>query len=87
MLEKILRRVPLMPEAACRGHAGLFDADRLEDAPKAAKALALCETCPALSQCERFAASLPHSRLRGVWAGALYLDPTNGAFRASEGAS
>jgi hypothetical protein len=70
-----LRGIPRFPDAACRGHHRMFDA---EDAPKAAIALAVetCQTrCPALSACAAWYTSLPRrERPFGVTAG-IYRKP------------
>jgi hypothetical protein len=84
LLERVLAELPAMPDAACQGRAELFDADTLDRAADAAKALAICDGCPALSQCERFTAQQPRSRLFGVWAGSWYLAGHNGAQNGSQ---
>lgn len=84
LLERVLAGQPRLDGAACRGHPEWFDADSLEAAVTAAKALELCDQCPALAECRRFAASQPLGGLIGVVAGAWYLASGNGSQNGSE---
>ena len=66
-----------MSGAACKGRSELFDWHPLSDPRREADletALALCASCPVLSQCKRWVASLEWwQRLTGVVAGALVI--------------
>ncbi|WP_006247217.1 hypothetical protein [Mycolicibacterium tusciae] len=63
----LAERIPHLPGARCREHAGLFDSD---DESGNAKALSLCAECPALDACEEWLERLePYQRPRGVVAG------------------
>jgi hypothetical protein len=83
LLEKIFERLPKLDGAACIGQPQLFDADRLDQAAQAARALEVCSDCPALGACERYADAQPRSRLLGVLAGRWYLDPRSEATTVS----
>jgi hypothetical protein len=84
LLERVLANLPAMPDAACIGHAELFDADTVDRATDAAEALALCDRCPELDRCHRWAASQPHGRLTGVVAGAWFIPSEHKAQRGSQ---
>ncbi len=64
----ILRGVPTLPNAACRGHPRLFDGDTPEHRSKAIEICQHC--CPEIHNCHKWAAALPNSRrVSGVVAG------------------
>jgi hypothetical protein len=84
LLEQVLADQPAMPEAACRGRAGLFDADTLDRARDAAEALAICDGCTALARCHAFAASEPPGRLSGVIAGMWFTASHDGAQKGDQ---
>jgi WhiB family transcriptional regulator, redox-sensing transcriptional regulator len=71
LLAEILRGVPRLPGALCRGRHSLFDIDEKNPAYReriADEAAAVCFRCPVLAECGRWAAH-PHARVRGVVAG------------------
>lgn len=84
LLERVLANLPAMPDAACIGHADLFDAETLDRAADAAEALAICDRCPALDRCHRWAASQPRARLIGVVGGAWYVASKHGPEKGSQ---
>lgn len=65
-----IRAAPDLPGARCVGHAKLFDSDAADDV---AAATGICKySCPALTACKTWLASLPASqRPLGVVAGAV----------------
>jgi hypothetical protein len=75
LLEKVLAGVPKLEGARCVGKPELFDVSTLDEAAQAAEALTLCESCPAIEQCSRWADSQPRRRLHGVIAARWYLRP------------
>lgn len=66
----ILRGTPRLPDALCRGHVELFDADSEETATRA---VALCRQCPDRQPCAAWANTLRHNQANGVLAGQLRL--------------
>lgn len=77
LLAAILRGVPHLPGAHCRGRPELFDETGQHESPEVAQqrhnqAVGLCEHCPALSACEQWCAGLkPNHRPSGVVAGRI----------------
>lgn len=76
-----LAGVPVLRSARCRGRHSLFD-PRNDGEPaevsdaRHRQALALCQACPALGECQRWFASLPpRQRPFGVTAGQLRQEP------------
>ena len=67
-----LARVPALPGARCRGRAKLFDGDDGLDGDRTRQAAALCQVCPALAPCSRWADRQRANTLDGVVAGRLY---------------
>lgn len=67
-----LARVPALPGARCRGRAELFDGDDGPDGERTRRAAAVCQACPALTPCSRWADSQRANTLDGVIAGRLY---------------
>lgn len=67
-----------LDQAACRGHAQLFDEGPLHgedlDARDARhrRAVRLCDRCPSRRACAALAASMPVELLDGIWAGRRY---------------
>jgi hypothetical protein len=62
------------PQPACLGMAPTFDRELHKETPTArearfARAIAVCRTCPILTDCAQTVAQLPKSWQRGVWAG------------------
>jgi WhiB family redox-sensing transcriptional regulator len=70
----IASHTPELPNAACRGHAELFDAaGRHTDH---SYAIRLCHQCPALAACHAWLGGLdPYQRPSGVVAGRLQPPP------------
>ena len=67
--------IPDLRRAACRGHAEIFDVRDGHDRAAIARAQAVCETCPVLSDCRAWLASLPRAeRPCGAVAG-RYIPP------------
>lgn len=64
----ILDGTPALPGAACRHRPALFDPDS-GDPDNAAR---LCQTCPVLDPCRRWAERQPAGQLCGVVAARLY---------------
>jgi len=76
LLARIVRGMPNLADAACRGRHELFDADESADPDEAAerhaRAVALCQRCPALAECRSWVDNLPPPRRpSGVVAGRL----------------
>jgi hypothetical protein len=70
LLAAILAGVPALPGAACRGHAGLFDAAADGDRDAAQEAAEICRRCPVLEACAQWIARAhPQRPPPGVWAG------------------
>jgi hypothetical protein len=73
LLGAILRGVPKLPKALCRGQIRLFDADDPNDVERENQrydAAKLCSRCPELDPCSAWVDSLPPSRRpAGVVAG------------------
>jgi hypothetical protein len=63
LLGNILRGVPRLPGALCRGQHHLFDSDLPADVADAA---ALCNRCPALQACAEWSSGLKHNQANGV---------------------
>lgn len=72
--------LPVLDGAACRGRAGLFDPagaheDRAAVRARHAAALELCEGCPVVVECRRYAEdeqARPGGRIHGVWGGVVF---------------
>jgi hypothetical protein len=62
LLAEIVADTPRLPDAACAGHAPMFDADN----GSTPRALALCASCPALARCQEWVAGQPADALHGV---------------------
>jgi WhiB family redox-sensing transcriptional regulator len=68
LLAEILRGTPPLPGAACVGQGDLFD---YRDDENHAKAITLCQRCPALDACRQWADSQPRAHISGVVAGEI----------------
>jgi hypothetical protein len=78
LLDDLAHAIPDLPEAACRGHADLFDVARTDRAA-VAKAKAICASCPALDDCRAWLADQPAAlRPCGVVAGRYVAPPPGG---------
>ena len=62
----ILRGTPRLPGALCRDRSEIFDA---ADEDTASRAAAICQHCPALQACGKWADTLRHNQASGVLAG------------------
>jgi hypothetical protein len=67
LLSKLLRGVPKLPGALCRGRGELFVSDDPDDT---AAAVDVCHQCPELAACQTWAAK--QRKLFGVVAGRTY---------------
>lgn len=78
-VRELLTDIPALPDARCRGKAGLFEATIAEHTKLASRAeleharataLRTCADCPALARCRQWFGALPLARRpRGVVAG------------------
>lgn len=69
LLTAMLRDMPSLSGALCKGRSVLFDRGG-DDA--SSDAVELCGFCPALTACGEWAARQPVGSLTGVWAGTIH---------------
>ena len=76
LLIELLRDMPALPDALCRGRSALFDGGTgTSTAPDAAE---LCSHCPEFAACTDWARRQAPTSLTGVWAGRVYPTHTDG---------
>ncbi|MGB5796885.1 MAG: WhiB family transcriptional regulator [Mycolicibacter algericus] len=75
LLSEILFGQPRLTGAACRGSVALFDRAVDGDREAAEKAVAVCQSCPVITECAAWAERAFPKRRPGGVIGAVYTPP------------